>query len=88
MPQGLSIGIVAKLAGMNAPTIRYYEEIGLLPTPARTGTNRRTYGDGDVRRLKFIRHARELGFDLDAIRQLLAGAFGSVRRGRKPSIGA
>lgn len=72
MHKKLSIGAVAKLARIKVPTIRYYEEIGLLPHPRRTDSNRRTYGKEDVRRLTFIRHARELGFDLGAIRQLLA----------------
>ena len=54
------------------PTIRYYEQIGLLRAAARTDGNRRLYGGADLRRLAFIRHARELGFDLEAIRTLLA----------------
>lgn len=45
---------------------------GLVPAPPRTRTNRRTYSEGDLRRLKFVRHARELGLDIEAIRQLLA----------------
>lgn len=68
----MPIGRVADLTGVKVPTIRYYEEIGLLPAPPRTDSNRRTYSEADVRRLKFVRHARELGFDIDAIRQLLA----------------
>ena len=72
MQDELSIGKVAEFSGVKVPTIRYYEEIGLVPAPPRTGTNRRTYSEGDVRRLKFVRHARELGFDIEAIRQLLA----------------
>lgn len=72
MQKRLSIGAAAKLTGIKVPTIRYYEEIGLLPAPPRTDSNRRTYSEEDVRRLKFVRHARELGFNLDAIRQLLA----------------
>lgn len=72
MDRGMAIGRVADLTGVKVPTIRYYEEIRLLPTPPRTDSNRRTYGDADVRRLKFIRHARELGFDVEAIRQLMA----------------
>lgn len=67
----LAIGAVSGLAGVKVPTIRYYEEIGLLPAPQRTDTNRRTYDGATVRRLKFIRHARELGFEVDAIRTLL-----------------
>lgn len=72
MPHGMVIGDVSKRCGVKPATIRYYESIGLLPAPARTGGNRRTYGTADVQRLAFIRHARELGFDIDAIRQLLA----------------
>ena len=63
--------MASTLAGVKVPTIRYYEGIGLLPAPSRTDGNRRTFGAGDVQRLKFIRHARELGFDLDAIRLFL-----------------
>jgi len=71
MKDQLSIGRVAEIVRMNVPTIRYYEEIGLMPTVLRTENNRRIYKQADVRRLNFIRHARELGFDLDSIRQLL-----------------
>lgn len=72
MPHDMVIGEVSKLAGVKAATIRYYEGIGMLPVPQRTEGNRRTYAQQDVQRLKFIRHARELGIDLEAIRQLLA----------------
>ncbi len=71
-PAHLSIGEAARMSGVKVPTIRYYEQISLLPTPPRSEGNRRTYGSADVRRLSFIRHARELGFELDAIRALLA----------------
>ena len=71
MDHALSIGALAKRSGTNPPTIRYYEEIGLMPAVLRTENNRRIYKQADVRRLNFIRHARELGFDLDSIRQLL-----------------
>ena len=66
-----SIGEAARVSGVKVPTIRYYEDIGLLPTPPRTEGNRRTYGAEDIRRLAFIRHARELGFEIEAIRTLL-----------------
>lgn len=66
-----TIGAVAKVTGIKVPTIRYYEEIGLLPSPSRTESNRRTYRDTDVQRLTFIRHSRDLGFNIDAIRTLL-----------------
>lgn len=68
----ISIGRAAELAGVKVPTIRYYEDIGLLPPPDRTASNRRVYGSETVRRLGFIRQARTLGFDTDAIRLLLA----------------
>jgi DNA-binding transcriptional MerR regulator len=66
------IGIAATRSGVKVPTIRYYEEIGLLPAPLRTKTNRRHYDAADLRRLVFIRRARQLGFEIDAIRALLA----------------
>lgn len=71
---GLSfpIGEMARRTGVKVPTIRYYEEIGLLPAPPRTEGNRRMYDEQDLRRLAFIRHARELGFEVDAIRTLLS----------------
>jgi DNA-binding transcriptional MerR regulator len=68
----MPIGGLAAETGVKVPTIRYYESVDLLPAPLRTGSNRRTYNEQDVRRLNFIRHARELGFEVDAIRQLLA----------------
>jgi DNA-binding transcriptional MerR regulator len=71
MRQNISIGNAAKISGVKVPTIRYYEQIGLLPAPPRTEGNRRTYDERDLRRLAFIRHARELGFEVAAIRALL-----------------
>lgn len=67
----LSIGALAAQTGVKVPTIRYYESIGLLPAPPRTDGNRRAYDAAAARRLRFIRHARELGFEVEAIRQLL-----------------
>lgn len=67
----VSIGEAAKLSGVKVPTIRFYEEIGLLPRAARTEANRRLFAEDDLRRLAFIRHCRELGFEIDAIRALL-----------------
>ena len=67
----VSIGKAAATSGVKIPTIRYYEQIGLLPEAPRTDSNRRLYGETDIRRLTFIRHARELGFDVDAIRTLI-----------------
>ena len=71
MPQGgIPIGDLSHRAGCNVETIRYYERIGLLPPPDRQGRYRR-YGTGDIKRLVFVRRARELGFPLDEVRALL-----------------
>ncbi|MFG1479124.1 helix-turn-helix domain-containing protein [Xanthobacter sp. V4C-4] len=72
MSAGVSIGAAAKASGVKVPTIRFYEQIGLMPPLVRTEGNRRLYGPADLRRLAFIRHARELGFEIEAIRALLA----------------
>ncbi len=66
-----SIGRLGKAAGVKVPTIRFYEQIGLLPEPDRTDSDRRVYGQDAVQRLAFIRHARQLGFSIEAIRTLL-----------------
>jgi Cu(I)-responsive transcriptional regulator len=71
MQREVPIGALARETGVKVPTIRYYESVGLLPEPVRSSSNRRTYGDRDVHRLNFIRHARELGFEVDQIRELL-----------------
>ncbi len=67
----ISIKAAAMVSGVKVPTIRYYEQIGLLASPKRDQGNRRVFEDDDLRRLTFIRHARELGFDVEAIRTLL-----------------
>jgi len=72
MSQGVTIGQASKASGIKAPTIRYYEQIQLLPSPPRSEGNRRLYDADDLRRLRFIRHARELGFEIEPIRELLA----------------
>lgn len=68
----LTIGRVADATDCKVQTIRYYEQIGILPTPPRTAGNQRRYSQSDVDRLLFVRHARGLGFHLDAIRDLLS----------------
>ena len=68
----MQIGDLSRQTGVNIETIRYYERIGVLPKPARQPNGRRTYSPADAERLGFIRHARELGFDLPSIRILLA----------------
>ncbi len=72
MISNVPIGEAAKASGVKTPTIRYYEQIGLLPAPPRSDGNRRLYDGGDIQRLVFIRHARDLGFGVEAIRALLA----------------
>lgn len=71
MSHGIAIGKVSEATGVKVPTIRYYEQIGLLPAPPRTDGNRRSYDRKDAERLMFIRHSRELGFEIDQIRTLL-----------------
>ena len=66
-----TIGGAARTSGVKVTTIRYYEARGLLPAPPRTDGNRRLYSKSDVDRLRFIRHARDLGFPLEAISDLL-----------------
>jgi Cu(I)-responsive transcriptional regulator len=67
----LTIGTLAKRTGTKVQTVRYYEQIKLLPEPGRTEGGQRRYDEGDLDRLAFIRHARQLGFTLEAIREML-----------------
>jgi len=67
-----TIGHIAKKTGCKIQTIRYYEQIGIMPAPGRSAGNQRRYGLRHVKRLAFIRHGRELGFSLETIRQLLS----------------
>jgi MerR family mercuric resistance operon transcriptional regulator len=69
--EGLSIGELSRLTGVNIETIRYYEKIRMLPSPPRTAGGHRVYGSTQTRTLAFIRRARELGFTLEEIRALL-----------------
>ena len=71
MKTGFSIGDLSRKSGCKVQTIRYYEQIGLLPLPLRTSGNHRVYGADQASRLAFIVNARELGFPLDSIRALL-----------------
>lgn len=68
----IPIGALARSVGCKVQTIRYYEQIGLLPPAQRTAGAQRRYGETHRQKLSFIRHARELGFPLPAIRELLA----------------
>lgn len=70
--EGFRVGEVAKRAGVNLQTIRYYERRGLLPRPPRTASNYRLYPQDSVRRVLFIKRAQELGFTLKEIQDLLS----------------
>lgn len=67
----LSIGVLARQTGCTVPTIRYYEEIGLLPAGPRTEGGRRAYDQAAVRRLTFIRRCRDFGFSIEQVRELV-----------------
>lgn len=67
----MKISEAAKVSGCHLETIRYYERIGLMPMPHRTGNGYREYRDDEVDRLRFITRSRDLGFSLDEIRSLL-----------------
>lgn len=69
--RGLSIGELARRSGCKVQTVRYYEEIGLLPKSDRTEGNQRIFPGSSVERLAFVRHSRDLGFSIDDIRDLL-----------------
>ncbi len=73
MPEksGLSIGALGKATGTKPETIRFYEQIGILPEPARTAGNYRSYDAEHLRRLSFVRRARDLGFPLETVRAML-----------------
>lgn len=70
-PNSLTIGHLAKQAGVNLETVRYYERRGLLPKPPRSASGYRQFPTDSARRLRFIRRAQELGFSLKEIRELL-----------------
>lgn len=66
-----SIGDLSRRTGVKVPTIRYYEQIGLIAAAGRTTGNQRRYGRDELEQLGFIRHARDLGFPLEAIAALI-----------------
>jgi DNA-binding transcriptional MerR regulator len=70
--RNLRIGALAEYAGTNAPTVRYYEEIGLLRPADRQAGGQRAYGEEDVKRLTFIRRCRDFGFSIEQVRSLVA----------------
>ena len=72
MQGAFAIGDLARRIGVNIETIRYYERVGLMPRPKRTSGGQRVYDESDLRRLGFIRKARELGFQIEDTRALVA----------------
>ena len=81
MAPSLTIGQVAKTSGVAAKTIRYYEQIGVLPAPSRGASGYRLYDQTGVERLRFIRRARSLGLPLQQLKTLMEHA---QRRRRTP----
>ena len=67
----MSIGQLSDQSGVKVTTIRYYEKIGMIPEAPRNAGNQRRYGKDHLESLRFIRHARDLGFDMDSIRTLV-----------------
>lgn len=72
MREGITAGTAAREAQVNVETLRFYEKRGLLPPPRRTAANYRVYSQEDVRRLRFVKHAQQLGFSLSEIEELLS----------------
>jgi DNA-binding transcriptional MerR regulator len=86
MAQALTIGQVAKATGVAAKTIRYYEEIGVLPAPSRTAAGYRQYDQAGVHRLRFIRRARSLGLPLRDVKTVIVNLDGGSRPGLRPRL--
>lgn len=85
MPPALTIGQLAKATGVASKTIRYYEEIGVLPTPSRSAARYRQYDQSGVQRLRFIRRARSLRVPLREIKTLVT-ALEEGRPGLRPRL--
>ena len=83
MGQALTIGRLERATGVRAKTIRYYEQVGVLPVPGRSAAGYRQYTESEVQRLVFVRRARALGLSLGQLRTLTAaldrGPRGAVR---------
>ena len=72
-----TIGVAARLSGVNIETIRYYERKGVVPKAERTASGRRIYDDDQVSRLRFVKRCRDLGFPIVETKSLLALTYGS-----------
>jgi MerR family transcriptional regulator, copper efflux regulator len=88
MASRLSIGQVAKASGVAAKTIRYYEQIGVLPAPSRATSGYRLYDQSGVERLHFIRRARSLGLPLQQLKTLMSALNGGPRPALRPQLRA
>jgi DNA-binding transcriptional MerR regulator len=86
MAHALTIGQLAHATGVPAKTIRYYEQVGVLPVPRRSATGYRQYGQRDVHRLLFIRRARALGLSLTSIKGLIAELDGGQCMAMRPRL--
>jgi DNA-binding transcriptional MerR regulator len=86
MAQGLRIGQVAEATGVPAKTIRYYEEVGVLPRPGRTAAGYRQYSRARVHHLRFIRRARALGLPLQDLKALTAALDGGPPATLRPRL--
>jgi len=86
MDQTFSIGQVARTTGVAARTIRYYEEIGVLPTPSRAASGFRRYDQPSVERLRFVRRARALGLPLQELKTLVSSVTGGLRPAFRPRL--
>src|SRR6267378_1643264 len=86
MAPSLTIGQVAKTSGVAAKTIRYYEQIGVLPVPSRTTSGYRLYDQPGVERLRFIRRARSLGLPLQQLKTLMSALNGGPRPALRPQL--
>jgi MerR family copper efflux transcriptional regulator len=84
----VTIGQAARLSGVPPKTIRFYEEAGVVPAPARTPAGYRSYGPNDVRRLRLAGRARAMGLPLPEVAELVAQAFGGECRSYVADLGA
>jgi MerR family gold-responsive transcriptional activator of gol and ges genes len=82
MAPSLTIGQVARVSGVAAKTIRYYEQVGVLPAPSRAASGYRLYDQPGVERLRFIRRARSLGLPLQELKALM----GTLNDGARPAL--
>ena len=86
MAERLTIGQVAKTSGVGTKTIRYYEQIGVLPAPSRTASGYRMYDQSGVERVRFIRRARSLGLPLQQLKTLTGMLNGGPRPEFRPRL--